>query len=70
MKIAIHQIPVSELTEGYTNSDEEGVQDYIGKLDIRPKYQREFVYKEEQWNGLINTVRQDFPINVMYCVKN
>jgi hypothetical protein len=70
MKIELHQIPVRELAEGYTNSDEEGVQGYDGKLDIRPKYQREFVYKEEQRNAVINTVCNGFPLNVMYWVKN
>jgi hypothetical protein len=61
MKIELHQIPVRELAEGYTNSDEEGVQGYDGKLDIRPKYQREFVYEEEQRNAVINTVCNGFP---------
>jgi hypothetical protein len=70
MKIDLHKIPVWELVKDYRNSDEEGVQGYGGKLDIRPKYQREFVYKEEQRNAVIKTVRKDFPLNVMYWVKN
>jgi hypothetical protein len=70
MKIDLHKIPILELVKGYSNSDEEGVQGYGGKLDIRPKYQREFVYKEEQRNAVIDTVRHDFPLNVMYWVKN
>jgi uncharacterized protein with ParB-like and HNH nuclease domain len=70
MKIDLHKIPVRELVKDYVNSDEEGVQGYGGKLDIRPKYQREFVYKDEQRNAVIDTVRQDFPLNVMYWVKN
>jgi hypothetical protein len=46
------------------------VKGYGGKLDIRPKYQREFVYKENLRNAVIDSVRQDFPLNVMYWVKN
>ncbi|GMO17377.1 MAG: hypothetical protein Pg6A_03770 [Termitinemataceae bacterium] len=65
MKIELHQIPVKELIEGYTNSEEEGVKGYGGKLDIRPKYQREFVYKENLRNAVIDSVRQDFPLNVI-----
>jgi len=70
MKIELHKIPVSEIFEGYSNSDEEGVVGYGGKLNIRPKYQREFVYKGEQRNAVINTVRKNYPLNVMYWVKN
>ncbi|TSC75066.1 MAG: HNH endonuclease, partial [Parcubacteria group bacterium Gr01-1014_30] len=39
---------------------------YGGKLDIRPKYQREFVYKEKQRDAVIETVKKGFPLNVMY----
>jgi hypothetical protein len=70
MKIELHQIPIRELVKDYSNSDEEGVKGYGGKLDIRPKYQREFVYKDDQRNAVINTVRNGFPLNVMYWVKN
>lgn len=43
---------------------------YGGKLNIRPKYQREFVYRDKQRDSVIETVRKDFPLNVMYWVKN
>jgi hypothetical protein len=70
MNIELHRISVRELVDGYTNSDEEGVTAYSGKLDIRPKYQREFVYNEKQRDAVIDTVRKGFPLNVMYWVKN
>jgi uncharacterized protein with ParB-like and HNH nuclease domain len=70
MKIELHKISVRELVKDYKNSDVEGVQGYGGKLDIRPKYQREFVYKEEQRNAVIETIRKGFPLNVMYWIKN
>jgi len=70
MKIDLHQIPVSELIAGYKNNDEEGVVGFNGKLNIRPKYQREFVYKDAQRNSVIDSVRRDYPLNVMYWVKN
>jgi hypothetical protein len=70
MKIELHQIPVRELVKNYSNSAEEGVQGYGGKLDIRPKYQREFVYNEHQRDAVIDTIRKGFPLNVMYWVKN
>ena len=70
MKIELNQIPIHKLFEGYRNSDEEGVVGYGGKLNIRPKYQREFVYKAEQRNAVIDSIRQGYPLNVMYWVKN
>lgn len=70
MKIKLYEIPVKDIVKGYLNSDEEGVVGYNGKLNIRPQYQREFVYKDKQRDAVINTVQNDFPLNVMYWVKN
>ena len=66
MKIELHKILVREVIAGYEDSAEEGVTAYKGKLDIRPKYQREFVYKEKQRNAVIETIKNSFPLNVMY----
>lgn len=66
MKIELHKIPVRKVINGYKDSAEEGVVAYGGKLDIRPKYQREFVYKETQRNAVIETIKNSFPLNVMY----
>ena len=66
MKIELHRITVKEVIAGYKDSAEEGVVAYSGKLDIRPKYQREFVYKEKQRNAVIGTIKNSFPLNVMY----
>jgi len=59
-------ISVRELTSGYQDNDEDGVVGYGGKLDIRPPYQREFIYKDKQRDAVINTVINDYPLNVMY----
>lgn len=66
MKIELHRIPVLEVVKSYQDSAEEGVVGYDGKLDIRPKYQREFVYGPDKRNAVIETIKQDFPLNVMY----
>ena len=70
MKIELKEISIKEVSNGYTNNDEEGVIWYGGNLNIRPKYQREFVYKDKQRDAVIETIRKDFPLNVMYWVKN
>ena len=66
MKIDLHQITVEQLADGYADNAEAGVVGYGGKLDIRPPYQREFIYKDKQRDAVIETVRKDFPLNVMY----
>ena len=68
MKIQLHNIKVFEVVEGYHDNAEEGVRGYGGKLNIRPAYQREFIYKEKQRNEVIHTVRKNFPLNTMYWV--
>lgn len=69
MKIELHKISVREVIAGYKDSAEEGVVAYAGKLDIRPKYQREFVYTGKQRDAVIETIKNNFPLNVMYWVK-
>src|SRR3989338_5899622 len=69
MKIELHRIKIRAVIDGYKDSAEEGVVAYGGKLDVRPKYQREFVYKDKQRDAVIDTVRKGFPLNVMYWVK-
>jgi uncharacterized protein with ParB-like and HNH nuclease domain len=70
MKIELHNIPIRELVKGYKDCDEEGVTGYSGRLNIRPKYQREFVYKDKQREAVIESVMNKHPLNVMYWVKN
>ena len=66
MQIELHKISVRELTAGYQDNNENGVCAYGGRLDVRPPYQREFVYKEKQRDAVIDTLTQGFPLNVMY----
>ena len=66
MNIELHKITVRELTKGYVDNNENGVRAYGGRLDVRPPYQREFVYKEKQRDAVIDTLTQGFPLNVMY----
>lgn len=70
MKIELREISIREVIAGYINNQEDGVVGYGGRLNIRPKYQREFVYKDKQRDSVIETVRKNFPLNVMYWVRN
>ena len=66
MDIDLKKIKVKDLVKDYSNNDHEGVFGYGGKLDIRPQYQREFVYNPEQRAAVINSIFKDYPLNVMY----
>ena len=66
MKITPRSVTISELILNYEDSGNEGVVALGGKLNVRPAYQREFVYGEEQRKAVIDTVMNGFPLNVMY----
>lgn len=70
MKINLQQIKIRDLIKGYINNDEEGVVGYDGRLNIRPAFQREFVYNEKQQKSVIDTVVKGYPLNTMYWVHN
>jgi len=70
MKITLKKITVEELTKSYDDKGENGVTGYSGKLDIRPPYQREFVYKDKQREAVIDTVTKGLPLNSMYWADN
>jgi hypothetical protein len=66
MNIELKEILVRDLTNGYKDNQEGGVVGFGGKLDIRPPYQREFIYKDKQRDAVINTITKEFPLNVIY----
>jgi len=70
MEINLKEITIKDMVDGYKNDEEEGVTGYKGKLNIRPKYQREFIYKDKQKDAVIETINKNFPLNVMYWAKN
>ena len=69
MNITLTEIPIKDVVEGYCDTQEEGVFGFSGNLNIRPKYQREFVYNDEKREAVIGTIMKNFPLNVMYWVK-
>ena len=70
MKIELHELTVREIAENYIDNAEDGVIGFNGRLNIRPRYQREFVYDGKKRNAVIETIIKGFPLNVMYWVKN
>ncbi|MCZ4652709.1 DUF262 domain-containing protein [Gordonia amicalis] len=70
MDIDLHPVTIREVVEGYTDDGEGGVFGYGGRLNIRPPYQREFVYKQKKRDAVIDTIFKGFPLNVFYWVEN
>lgn len=68
MKITLKSIKIKDLVDNYVDNEEEGVKGYFGKLDIRPPYQREFCYNDNQQQAVMDTVTKGFPLNTMYWV--
>lgn len=66
MEIEPKKVSVRDLVDGYKDLGEDGVFGYSGALDIRPPYQREFIYDRKQRNAVLETVKSGFPLNVMY----
>lgn len=69
MQIEQRKITVRDVAEDYFNDAEEGVTGYADRLDIRPKYQREFVYKDAQRDEVMRTIMKGLPLNVMYWCR-
>lgn len=70
MKIELHEIKIKEIVDGFVNNEENGVVGYGGKLNIRPAFQREFIYNDKQQEAVIETVMKGFPLNVMYWAES
>lgn len=70
MEIKLKEISIQDVVRGYRDSSENGVVGYDGKLNIRPAFQREFIYDDKKRNAVIDTVIKGFPLNVMYWVDS
>lgn len=64
------KIPVRDLVKGYEDHpDTNQVIGYGGELQIRPPYQRQFIYKDKQRDEVIRTINSGFPLSIMYWAK-
>lgn len=72
MNITRIQITIKDLIDGYKEKGPEGLEGivaYGGKLDVRPPYQREYVYAPKERDEVIRTVKKNYPLNTMYWSK-
>ncbi len=69
MNIHMIKVPVRDLVKEYFEDDQTSrVRAWGGKLDVRPEYQREYVYSDDKRDAVINTILKGFPLNIMYFV--
>lgn len=66
MRIIPLELIIRDVVSGYIDDAEEGVSGYDGRLNIRPAYQREFIYQDKQRDEVIRTIKKGLPLNVMY----
>lgn len=57
---------VRNIVSGYAEDDETGVRAFGGSLDVRPPYQREFIYSDDKQRKVIDTIIKGYPLNVFY----
>ena len=70
MKTSQPQIKIKDLVNGYQDKDEKGVVAFGGKLNVRPAYQRAFVYNPDDRDRVMLSVYNNMPLNSMYWAKN
>ena len=63
-------LTIRQLVEGYKDSGDNGVVALGGKLNVRPPFQREFVYSPKDRDMVMKSVYDNLPLNVMYWARN
>ena len=65
-----HPLTIGELVKGFKENTTTGeVTSMNGLLNIRPPYQREFVYEQPRRDAVITTVLENCPLSVIYLAK-
>jgi hypothetical protein len=70
MKIQTPIITIKDLVNGYKDDGENGVTAYNGKLNVRPAFQRAYVYEPDDRDRVMVTVYNGLPLNSIYWAIN
>ena len=70
MEIERKKIKIKDLVDGYTDRGIDGVFSMNGQLNIRPSFQREFVYTGKERERVIDSVLKGRPLNIIYFSQN
>ncbi len=64
------KLTIADVVKGFSEDTKTGkVSGFDGKLNIRPPYQREFIYEMDKQKAVIKTILDGYPLNVMYWAK-
>ena len=63
-------VSIRDLVNGFTDTEEMGVYAFGGKLNVRPAYQREFVYDDKKRDLVIDSVASGIDLGKMYWSVN
>lgn len=64
------KLTIRDLVENFNEDTQTGrVTAFNNKLNVRPPYQREFIYDIKSRQAVIDTVMKGYPLNVMYWAK-
>lgn len=65
------KLTIRDLINGFSENTKTGeVVAFGGNLNVRPPYQREFVYEIPKQVAVIDTILKGYPLNVMYWAKS
>ena len=70
MKVSVPVITFGDVVNGYCDNGDGGVVAFGGKLNVRPAYQRAFVYEPADRDRVIMSVYNGLPLNSMYWARN
>ena len=70
MSITTPVITIRDLVKNYKDSGDQGVVAYHGTLNVRPAYQRAFVYEPNDRDRVMMSVYNGLPLNSMYWAIN
>jgi hypothetical protein len=63
-------VSIRDLVNGFTDTEELGVYAFGGNLNVRPAYQREFVYDDKKRALVIDSVASGIDLGKMYWSVN
>ena len=65
-----HDLTVGDLVKDYQVDERHGIETALGgQLNLRPPYQREFIYELKSQQAVVESVLKKYPLNVFYFVK-
>ena len=65
------KLTIRDLINGFEENTKTGeVVAFNGNLNVRPPYQRGFVYELPKQIAVIETILKEYPLNVMYWAKS